>query len=106
MAVSAFVVGAARGVQVEPSGLGAALQALDDGADLVAGRRHPRIDSWFNRLQTRLFHGIVRQLTRTPFHDLSCGFKVMRRRVARELVTSRSAMESFVVWLAMGGDGW
>jgi len=71
--------------QVEPSGLGPALQALDDGADLVAGRRHPRIDSLFNRLQTRWFHGIVHSLTRTDFHDLSCGFKVMKRRVAREL---------------------
>jgi glycosyltransferase involved in cell wall biosynthesis len=71
--------------QVEPSGLRDAFQELEDGADLVVGWRHPRIDSAFNRLQSRLFHGIVRQLTRTPFHDLSCGFKVMRKRVAREL---------------------
>ncbi len=71
--------------QVEPSGLGPALQALDGGADLVVGRRHPRIDSRFNRLQSRLFHGIVHRLTRTDFHDVSCGFKVMKRRVAREL---------------------
>jgi glycosyltransferase involved in cell wall biosynthesis len=71
--------------QVEPAGLEKAFQALEEGADLVVGRRHPRIDSFFNRLQSRLFHGIVRQLTRTPFHDLSCGFKAMRKRVAREL---------------------
>jgi glycosyltransferase involved in cell wall biosynthesis len=71
--------------QLEPAGLGPALQALDDGADLVVGRRHPRTDSPFNRLQSRLFHGIVHHLTRTSFHDLSCGFKVMKRRVAREL---------------------
>jgi glycosyltransferase involved in cell wall biosynthesis len=71
--------------QVEPGGLADAFQALEDGADLVVGWRHPRIDSAFNRVQSRLFHGIVRYLTRTPFHDLSCGFKVMRKRVAREL---------------------
>jgi len=71
--------------QVEMAGLGPALAALDAGADLVAGRRYPRTDSAFNRLQSRLFHGLVCRLTRTGFHDLSCGFKVMKRRVAREL---------------------
>lgn len=71
--------------QVEPGGLREAFQALEDGADLVVSRRHPRIDSAFNRLQSRLFHGIVNHLTRTRFHDLSCGFKMMRKRVAREL---------------------
>ncbi|PYQ66046.1 MAG: hypothetical protein DMF53_04155 [Acidobacteria bacterium] len=86
--------------QVEPVGLGAALQALDEGADLVAGRRHPRIDSPFNRLQTRLFHGIVHQLTHTGFHDLSCGFKVMRRRVAREL-SLYGGLHRFIPLLAL-----
>ncbi|MFL6196107.1 MAG: glycosyltransferase [Thermoanaerobaculia bacterium] len=71
--------------QVEPSGLAPALQALDEGADLVVGRRHPRIDSRFNRVQSRLFHSLISGLTGTRFHDISCGFKVMRRRVAREL---------------------
>lgn len=71
--------------QVEPSGLAPAFQALDEGADLVVGRRHPRIDSLFNRFQSRLFHGIVHRMTGTDFHDISCGFKVMKKRVARDL---------------------
>lgn len=71
--------------QVEPRGLGAAFAALDEGADMVVGRRFPRIDSWFNRLQSRLFHSVVRMLTGTEFHDISCGLRVMRRVVAREL---------------------
>jgi glycosyltransferase involved in cell wall biosynthesis len=75
--------------QVEPRGLAAAFAELDrsDGGrcDLVAGRRHPRIDSWFNRLQSRLFHGVIQLLTGARFHDVSCGFKLMRRQVAREL---------------------
>lgn len=71
--------------QVEPRGIGPALAALDDGVDLVAGRRFPRIDSFFNRVQSRLFHWFVRRMTSTDFHDISCGFKVMRRRVAREV---------------------
>ncbi|HEV2852870.1 MAG TPA: glycosyltransferase [Thermoanaerobaculia bacterium] len=79
------VVTLASYFQVEPSGLGPALQALDEGADLVVGRRYPRIDSRFNRIQSRLFHGIVHRLTGTDFHDVSCGFKVMKKRVARDL---------------------
>jgi glycosyltransferase involved in cell wall biosynthesis len=71
--------------QVEPRGIGPALAALDDGVDLVAGRRFPRIDSFYNRVQSRLFHWFLRRLTSTDFHDISCGFKVMRRRVTREL---------------------
>lgn len=86
--------------QVEPAGLGPALQALDEGADLVVGRRHPRIDSLFNRLQTRLFHGIVRSFTRTGFHDLSCGFKVMKKRVAREL-SLYGGLHRFIPLLAL-----
>jgi glycosyltransferase involved in cell wall biosynthesis len=79
------VVTLASYFQVEPRGLGAAFAALDAGADMVVGRRYPRIDSRFNRLQSRLFHGIVRAFTATDFHDISCGFKVMKRQVAREL---------------------
>ncbi len=74
--------------QVDPRGLGdafAALELIDGGVDMVVGRRHPRIDSKFNRLQSRLFHSVVGRLTGTRFHDISCGFKLMKRRVAREL---------------------
>jgi len=86
--------------QVEPRGLGDALAALDAGADMVAGRRFPRIDSFFNRVQSRLFHGFVRGLTKTDFHDLSCGFKAMRRRVGRELKLY-GGMHRFIPVLAL-----
>jgi len=86
--------------QVEPRGIGPALAALDEGADLVAGRRFPRIDSFFNRVQSRLFHWFVRRMTSTDFHDISCGLKVMRRRVARELHLY-GGLHRFVPVLAM-----
>ncbi|MEA2693536.1 MAG: hypothetical protein QOJ16_2923 [Acidobacteriota bacterium] len=79
------VVTLASYFQVEPRGLGAAFAALDAGADMVVGRRYPRTDSIFNRAQSRLFHWILRGVTSTDFHDISCGFKVMKRQVAREL---------------------
>ena len=81
----ATIVTLASYFQVDPRGIGAAFAELDAGADMVAGRRHPRIDAGWNRLQSRLFHAIVRLLTKTRFHDISCGFRVMRAAVAREL---------------------
>lgn len=86
--------------QVEPGGVAAALEALDQGADLVAARRYPRIDSVFNRVQSGLFHGAVRRLTSTDFHDISCGFKAMKKRVAREL-RLYGGMHRFIPVLAL-----
>ena len=51
-------------------------------------------------MQSSLFHGIVRRLTNTKFHDLSCGFKAMRRRVARELKLY-GGMHRFIPVLAL-----
>jgi glycosyltransferase involved in cell wall biosynthesis len=71
--------------QVDGSGIVRVLEALEAGPDIVTGRRHPRTDSAFNRLQTGVFHGFVRALTRAPYRDISCGLRAMRREAAREL---------------------
>ena len=84
--------------QVDAQGIGPALETLEDGVDLVAGRRHPRIDSTFNRVQSRLFHWMVRRMTSTDFHDISCGFKAMKRRVARETTSTAACIVLFPFW--------
>lgn len=71
--------------QVSPEGIGPAFDLLNKGADLVVGRRYPRKDSLFNRMQSSVFHSLVRLFTGTRFKDISCGFRVMRRTVAEEL---------------------
>lgn len=80
-----MIVTVAPYFQVEPEGLRRAIRQIGEGADLVVGCRHPRIDSWFNRCQTKIFHWIVNFVASTKFRDISSGFRVMRRRVAREL---------------------
>jgi glycosyltransferase involved in cell wall biosynthesis len=79
------VVTLASYFQVDPSGLGEALDLLSKGVDLVVGRRYPRTDSLFNRLQTRIFHSIVNWMTGTDFQDISCGFRVMKAEVCQEI---------------------
>ena len=71
--------------QTSPAAIGEVLSHLDKGYDLVVTRRHPRLDSWINRLQNYGFHFLTRSLTGVKLHDISCGLKAMRRRVAQEI---------------------
>ena len=72
--------------QVEPQEIGRILSELaENGKDLVISWRNPRIDSFFNRIQSRVFHWITRLLTGRQYHDISCGLKAMKRRVAEEI---------------------
>lgn len=70
--------------QVEPAEIGKLLYDLRN-YDIVIGRRHPRIDSLFNRIQTRAFHGLLKFITGSAFKDLGCGVRAFRRRVITEL---------------------
>jgi glycosyltransferase involved in cell wall biosynthesis len=72
--------------QVEPEEITRLIESFSVGDnDLVTGWRCPRVDSRFNRLQALVFRQLVRMLTRTRLHDLSCGIRLMRKRVAAEI---------------------
>lgn len=81
--------------QVQPEGLRAALAEFRAGADLVVARRSPRVDSWINRLQSRVFHSLVRAGADVTFRDMSCGLRVMRREVADRLLVYGSLYRFF-----------
>lgn len=72
-------------LQVAPEGLLEVLRMLDKGFDLAIARRHPRVDSWINRIQNLGFHFLTRRLTGVQLHDISCGLKAMKRPVVREI---------------------
>ena len=72
--------------QVVPEELSKTLDVFEEkGDDLVITRRFPRIDSFFNRLQSRVFHLLMRLLTGAKYHDVSCGLRIMHRKVAEEV---------------------
>ncbi len=71
--------------QTVPEGIEKVLSALDEDHDLVVTRRWPRIDTWFNRLQTRMFHGLANRLTGMTLNDLGSGLRAMKRQVAKEV---------------------
>ena len=70
--------------QVEPIEVRRVLSELKDN-DLVVSWRNPRIDSIFNRIQSTIFHWLTRLLTGKSFHDISCGLRVMKAEVAKEV---------------------
>lgn len=55
------------------------------GADLVVARRWPRRDSWFNRLQNRVFHSMISGLGGGRIHDVACGVRAVRRDVLQDI---------------------
>ncbi len=72
--------------QVEPYEIRRLLEQLKRvGSDMVVAWRHPRIDSLFNRVQANVFRWFVTALTGTRYHDVSCGLRVMKRRVIEEI---------------------
>lgn len=72
--------------QVEPDELAKVLHALEAGEeDLVITRRYPRIDSIFNQAQSAVFHKITKILTGSNYKDISCGLRILRRKVAEEI---------------------
>jgi glycosyltransferase involved in cell wall biosynthesis len=56
-----------------------------DSADVVIGRRWPRVGGPFERMRRAAFHGLLGWVTRLKFHDLGCGARAMDRRVLEEI---------------------
>ena len=80
------VITSAAFFQTTPEAIPVMLEVLENGdTDLVVARRYPRRGSFLNRLQAQAFHWLVRTLTATEFHDVTCGFRAMKRQVAEAL---------------------
>lgn len=71
--------------QADPAGVPEILARLDAGAEVVVTRREPRSDALLNRVQARVFHTLVRWLSRRDFQDLTCGLRGMTAEAARNL---------------------
>jgi len=71
--------------RVAAEGLPRLVAEVEKGTDMALARRWPRHDSWVNRVQTRLFHSLVRRLARGRVRDIGCGVQAMRREVLEQL---------------------
>jgi FemAB-related protein (PEP-CTERM system-associated) len=80
-----FIVTSPDYLQIDPTSIGSFLELLKSQADFVCSWRHPRIDPWLNRLQSRFFNWFLRRLSQNGLHDLNCTFRGMRREVLEEI---------------------
>ena len=71
--------------RVEAAALPELVARVKDGADLVNARRHPRSDSWLNRLQTRVLHTLVAGLSSGRLRDVGSGVRAMKRELLSEI---------------------
>ncbi len=61
--------------QNDPSDMGMLLERLDDGFVCVSGWRKNRQDTGLRRWPSRLANALMRQIARSPIHDLGCTLK-------------------------------
>jgi len=71
--------------QIEARTLLDVLEQLDRGAQVVVTRRDPRTDAWLNRVQSNVFHFLIRNLVGRGFRDMTCGLRGMSREAALRL---------------------
>ena len=73
-------------LQNDPADIPALLAKIDEGNDLVAGWRHNRRDSFFNRrLPSMIANRLISWMTTVKLHDYGCTLKAMRKDVAKGL---------------------
>ncbi|MCA8942615.1 MAG: FemAB family PEP-CTERM system-associated protein [Planctomycetes bacterium] len=80
-----LIVNAPQYLQSEPQDLIKLVEAMQTGADFVATWRHPRVDPWLNRLQSRIFNWLLRVVMGIRFHDLNSSLRGMRRQVLEDV---------------------
>ena len=69
--------------QIQGTEIGKLVRGLDK-ADLVIGRRWPRVGSRFEVMRRNVFHSLI-AAGGQRFNDLGCGARAMKRRVLEEI---------------------
>jgi dolichol-phosphate mannosyltransferase len=71
--------------QDDPKELPHLLAAIDDGLDLVTGRRAERHDRFVKRTTSKAYNAVTARVTGVEGHDFNCGLKAMKAPVAQSL---------------------
>lgn len=53
--------------------------------DMVIGWRYPRVDSFLNNLQSKVFNNIIKTFVGTKFHDLKCNLRLFKREILENI---------------------
>lgn len=72
-------------LQDDPQEIPRFLEKMDGGFDLVSGWKKRRFDPMGKVIPSRIFNFVVRKATGLDLHDMNCGFKCYRGKLAREV---------------------
>ncbi|MBK8944288.1 MAG: glycosyltransferase [Ignavibacteriae bacterium] len=70
--------------QVEADEIPKMIENIKD-CDMVVGWRYPRIDSFLNNFQSKVFNKIVKSFVGTQFHDLKCNVRLFKREILENI---------------------
>lgn len=62
--------------------------------DMVIGFKTPRHDPLYRVVMSRIFNRLVGALFKFRFHDVNCGFRLMRRRLVEDLLRDEWQMKA------------
>jgi hypothetical protein len=71
--------------RVQPGALEDLIQEVEEGADLASAVRVSQGASLVNRIQNRLFHGLLSWLGAQGFRDVASGVRALRRSILEDL---------------------
>ena len=72
-------------IQIEPKDLNKLFSAYEDGNELVITRRFPRKDPRINRIQSYVYHFLVKRMTGVSFSDITSGTRLINKKILSEL---------------------
>lgn len=76
-----YVITMDADLQNHPEDMPKLIDKLNQGYDIVSGRRDQRTDGLVRKLGSRLFNYVVAKSGHKDFKDLNCGLKIYRREV-------------------------
>ena len=86
VALGEYIITMDGDLQHSPADIPRFIEKLDDGFDIVCGRRlqHTEV-SWLQRISNRAANGITARLSGVRIHDFGSGFKAYRRELIARL---------------------
>ncbi len=73
-------------LQNDPHDMGKLLEKIDAGYDFVNGIRDSRDDHGLIKMYSSLANSFMRSFVNSPFTDINCAFKAMKREVLDDIV--------------------
>ncbi len=72
--------------QDDPDDIRYFIKKIDQGFDLVNGKRIKREDNLLVKFYSKLANWLLKKILKSPFSDINCGFKAFKKEVLKDFV--------------------